>query len=90
MKIAARRLGVVAVDVVNDEIVLTAAETSRVDPASLVAFITRIGSGIRVTPDHKIHAPLADHSPAGLFAAVHDLFARLADKSATPPRAPTG
>jgi transcription-repair coupling factor (superfamily II helicase) len=90
VKIAARRLGVVAVDVVKGEIVLTAAETSRVDPASLVDFITRTGSAIRVTPDHKIHAPLADHSPAGLFAAAHDLFARLADKGATQPTNPKG
>jgi transcription-repair coupling factor (superfamily II helicase) len=90
VKIAARRLGVVAVDVVKDEIVLTAAETSRVDPASLVDFITRTGSEIRVTPDRKIHAPLADLSPAGLFAAVHDLFARLEEKGVRQARNPTG
>jgi transcription-repair coupling factor (superfamily II helicase) len=79
VKIAARRLGVVAVDLVKGELVLTAAATSRVDPKTLLDLITRTGSEIRVTPDHKIHVPLADHSPQALFAAVHDLFARLAD-----------
>jgi transcription-repair coupling factor (superfamily II helicase) len=80
VKIVARRLGVVAVDVAKDELVLTAAETSRVDPKYLLDLINRDGSGIRVTPDRKIHAPLEDHSPRALFAAVHDLFARLSDK----------
>jgi transcription-repair coupling factor (superfamily II helicase) len=80
VKIAARGLGVVAVDVVKDELVLTAAETSRVDPKTLLDLITRNGSGFRVTPDRRIRAPLADHSPRALFAAVHDLFARLSDK----------
>jgi transcription-repair coupling factor (superfamily II helicase) len=80
VKIAARRLGVVAVDVVKDDLVLTAAETSRVDPNTLLDLMTQDGSGIRVTPDRRIHAPLADHSPRALFDAVHDLFARLADR----------
>jgi hypothetical protein len=79
VKIAARQLGVVAVDVVKDELVLTAAETSRVDLNTLLDLITRTGSAIRVTPDRKIRAPLADPSPPALFAAVHDLFARLSD-----------
>jgi len=79
VKIAARGLGVIAVDVVKDELVLTAAETSRVDSQTLLDLITRKGSGIRVTPDRRIHAPLADHSPRALFAAVHQIFARLAN-----------
>jgi transcription-repair coupling factor (superfamily II helicase) len=80
VKIAARRLGVVAVDVVKEELVLTAAETSRVDPKTLLDLITGSGSGVRITPDRKIHAPLADSSPRALFAAVHDLFARLTER----------
>jgi transcription-repair coupling factor (superfamily II helicase) len=80
VKIAARGLGVVAVDVVKDDLVLTSAETSRVNPETLLDLITRDESGIRVTPDHRIQAPLADHSPQALFAAVHELFARLADR----------
>jgi len=79
VKIAARRLGVIAVDVVKDELVLTAAETSRVDPRTLLDLITRSGSAVRVTPDHKIRAPLSDPSPRALFAAVHHLFALLSD-----------
>jgi len=80
VKIAARRLGVVAVEVVKDELVLTAAETSRVDPKTLLDLITRSGSAVRITPDRRIRAPLADRSPPALFAAIADLFARLADK----------
>jgi transcription-repair coupling factor (superfamily II helicase) len=80
VKIAARRLGVVAVDLTEHELILTAAETSRVDPKYLLDLITRSGSAARVTPDRKIHAPLEDHSPRALFAAIHDLFARLSDK----------
>ncbi len=80
VKIAARHLGVIAVDVVKDEIVLTAAATSRVDPKTLLGLIKETGSAVRVTPDHKIHAPLPDRSPGALFAAIHDLFAQLAGK----------
>jgi transcription-repair coupling factor (superfamily II helicase) len=80
VKIAARRLGVIAVDLVKDEIVLTAAETSRVDPKILLDLVTRTGSAVRVTPDRKIRTPLTDRSPQALFAAIHQLFARLADK----------
>jgi transcription-repair coupling factor (superfamily II helicase) len=80
VKIAARNLGVAAVDVVKDELVLTAAETSRVDPKTLLDLITRTGSAVRVTPDRKIRAPLADPSPRVLFAAIHDLFARLSER----------
>jgi transcription-repair coupling factor (superfamily II helicase) len=80
VKIAARRLGVIAVDVVKDEIVLTAAETSRVNPKILLDLVTRTGSAVRVTPDRKIRSPLTDRSPQALFAAIADLFARLADK----------
>jgi len=80
VKIAARRLGVVAVDVVGDEIVLAAAPTSRADPRILLDLIEGDGAGARVTPDHKIHAPLPDPSPRALFAAVQGLFAQLTDK----------
>ncbi len=80
VKIAARRLGVAAVDVVKGELVLTAAETSRVDPTTLLDLITRTGSAVRVTPDRKIRAPLPDSSPRALFAAIHDLFALLSHK----------
>jgi transcription-repair coupling factor (superfamily II helicase) len=80
VKIAARHLGVAAVDVVKGDLVLTAAETSRVDPTTLLDLITRTGSAVRVTPDRKIRAPLPDSSPRALFAAIHDLFALLSHK----------
>ena len=80
VKIAARGLGVAAVDVVKGELVLTAAETSRVDPKTLFDLITRTGSAVRVTPDRKIRAPLPDPSPRALFATVDELFALLAER----------
>jgi hypothetical protein len=51
-----------------------------VDPKTLLDLITRSGSAVRITPDRRIRAPLADRSPPALFAAIADLFARLADK----------
>ncbi|UCE84888.1 MAG: transcription-repair coupling factor [Deltaproteobacteria bacterium] len=76
VKILARRLGVVAVDVARGEFVLSASETSRIDPQRLVNLLTRAGSGARVSPDHKIFAPLPGE-PAELFPAARRLLSAL-------------
>ena len=57
LKILARRLGVVAVDVARGEIVLTAGENTNVDPQRLLNLLKQGGGGLRVAPDHKIYAP---------------------------------
>jgi transcription-repair coupling factor (superfamily II helicase) len=79
LKIQARGLGITAVDVVQGELALTAAETTRIDPQRLVNLLTQVGLGLRVTPDHKIFAPLPPNpEPQRLFEAAHSLLSRLA------------
>ncbi|MEB2345251.1 MAG: transcription-repair coupling factor [Deltaproteobacteria bacterium] len=80
LKIAARRLGVAAVDLAGDQIVLTAAETTRIDPRRLVNLLTHPTAGIRVAPNHRIYAPVAGDArdPEHLFGAAHALLGQLA------------
>jgi transcription-repair coupling factor (superfamily II helicase) len=79
LKIAARRLGVAAVDVAGDQLVLTAAESTQIDPRRLVNLLTHPTAGIRVAPNHKIYAPLPARaeSPEALFDAAQALLAQL-------------
>jgi len=80
LKIAARRLGVAAVDLAGDQIVLTAAETTRIDPRRLVNLLTHPTAGIRVAPNHRIYAPVPGDArdPDALFGAAHALLGQLA------------
>jgi transcription-repair coupling factor (superfamily II helicase) len=78
LKILARRLGVVAVDVARGEIVLTAGENTNVDPQRLLNLLKQGGGGLRVAPDHKIYAPAPGRGvPEALFAAARRLFEHL-------------
>jgi transcription-repair coupling factor (superfamily II helicase) len=78
LKILARRLGVVAVDVARGEIVLTAGENTNVDPQRLLNLLKQGGGGLRVAPDHKIYAPAPRRGvPEALFAAARRLFEHL-------------
>ena len=78
LKIAARRLGIATVDVAGEDLVLTAADTTRVDPTRLVNLLTHPTLGIRVAPNHKIFAPLPRSGDSeALFAAAHRLLAQL-------------
>jgi transcription-repair coupling factor (superfamily II helicase) len=78
LKIEARRLGVAAVDVAQGELVLTAADSTHIDPKRLVAMLTHPTLGIRVAPNQKIHAPLGtDRAPDALFSTAHALMAQL-------------
>jgi len=78
LKILARRLGIVAVDVARGELVLSVSERARIDPQRLVALLSRGDAGLRVTPDHKIHAPVpAGAGDAALFETARDLLGRL-------------
>jgi transcription-repair coupling factor (superfamily II helicase) len=83
LKILARRLGVVAVDLANGELVLTAAQTSNVDPERLMRLLTQAGGGLRVTPGHKIYAPAASREPAQLFDSARRLLANLGGAATT-------
>lgn len=77
VKILARRLGVVAVDVSGGELALTVADRASIDPVKLVELLSdRNASGLRVTPDHRIFAP--GPGPDGsIFDAACDLLAQL-------------
>ncbi len=83
LKLAARRLGIAAVDYSSGELVLTAGEITHIDPSRLRSLLTnaRAAGGIRVTPGHKIYAPARDPSAQGLYAAALQLFERLAPAS---------
>jgi transcription-repair coupling factor (superfamily II helicase) len=78
LKIVARRLGVVAIEVAKGELVLTAGPSTRIEPQRLVNLLTHAGSGIRVSPDHKIYAPAPPGGdPQALFEAATRVFQRL-------------
>ena len=79
LKIRARKLGVAALQLHGGEFVLQVAESSQIDPQRLVQILTRAGSGMRVTPDHRIYgpAPSTDDGPPALFAAAHELMKHL-------------
>jgi transcription-repair coupling factor (superfamily II helicase) len=77
LKILARRLGVAAVDVADGEFVLTAAQSSKVDPERLLGLLTQAGGGMRVTPGHKIYAPAPSREPDRLIDAARSLLTNL-------------
>ena len=78
LKILARRLGVVAVDVARGEIVLTAGESTNVDPVRLLNLLKQGGGGLRVAPNHKIHARAPGRGgPDALFGAARRLLENL-------------
>ncbi len=77
LKVMARKLGVLAVDSANGEIVLTAAESTKIDPQLLVNLMTQAGSGLRVSPGHKIHAPALTRDPIEMCDAAQRLLVNL-------------
>jgi transcription-repair coupling factor (superfamily II helicase) len=77
LKTRARRLGIAAIDLSNGEIVLTAADQSKVDPQRLLDLLHQAGAGMRVAPDRKIYARAPKGDPAQLFAATRNLLANL-------------
>lgn len=79
IKVAARRLGIAAVDIVRGEIVLRASSHTQIDPQRLVNLMTQPAMGIRVAPDHRIIAPLppGEVDAETLFPAIHALLRHL-------------
>ena len=77
LKIAARTLGIAAIDFSSGELVLTAAEATRIDPQRLVNLLTKASGGVRVTPGHKIYSPVPDPSPKGIYKAARRLLDHL-------------
>ena len=56
---------------------LTAADTTRLDPQRLVNLMTQAKSGVRVAPGHKIFAPAPQGDPVALVGAARRLLANL-------------
>jgi len=77
LKSRARQLGIAAIDLTKGEIVLTAADQSKVDPQRLLDLLHQAGAGMRVAPDRKIYARAPKGDPAHLFAATRNLLANL-------------
>ena len=77
LKILARKLGVAAIDVVDGEFVLTASQSTQVDPERLLRLLGQAGGGMRVAPGHKIYAPAPSREPDRLFDAARCLLANL-------------
>lgn len=78
LKILARRLGIAAVDLTRGALVLTAGAATRVDPHQLVRRMLGSKPALRVTPDHRIHAPApAGTDPRALFEAARTLLESL-------------
>ncbi|MEZ4332221.1 MAG: transcription-repair coupling factor [Myxococcota bacterium] len=79
LKIAARRLGIVRVEVARGDLVLQVAPKSQIDPDRLVRLLTQSRAGIRVTPEQKLvtRAPGPEGGPAALFAAARTLLKKL-------------
>jgi len=83
LKILARALGVAAVDYGRGEVVLTAGPTTRIDPRRLVNLMAQGGSGIRVSPEQRVYAPVRSNQPRDLFAAARRLLRRLGAPAAS-------
>ena len=78
LKILARRLGIASVDLKAGEFVLTAGETTNVDPERLLRLMTQAGAGMRVTPGHQIIAPAPGNADAiQLFDSARRLLRHL-------------
>ena len=77
LKIAARRLGIAQVMLDGAELVFTAAPTTRVDPGKLHKLVTRRRADLRVMPDQRIRAALAERDPESLFARAGEVLREL-------------
>ncbi len=52
-------------------------EQSNIDPKRLLNLLHQAGTGMRVSPDHKIYARAPDGDSTALFAAARNLLANL-------------
>ena len=79
LKTLARKLGVVQVGLAGGEFVLSVAESAPIDPQRLVRILTRPGSGLRVTPDHRIYGPAPEPSAdaTALFDAARAMLKQI-------------
>ncbi|MBW2243424.1 MAG: transcription-repair coupling factor [Deltaproteobacteria bacterium] len=81
LKVRARELGVIKIEIERGALVLTAAESSQVDPARLVDWMNASDPEIEVLPDHRIRAKAPDKTAAALFQRTHWLLDQLSHPS---------
>jgi transcription-repair coupling factor (superfamily II helicase) len=79
LKIAARRLGIVRIEIARGELVLHVAPKSQIDPDRLVQLLSHARSGIRVTPEQRLiaKAPGPEGGDEALFDATRTLLRKL-------------
>ncbi len=80
LKVRARELGVLKIELERGALVLTAAETSQVDPARLVEWMTGDGDGepeLEVLPDQRVRARAPDTRAEALFPRAHWMLDQL-------------
>ena len=79
LKIGARRLGIVRIEISRGEIVLQVAPTSQIDPDRLIQLLSHARSGLRVTPEQRLiaKAPGPEGGAPALFDATRSLLRKL-------------
>ncbi len=84
LKVRARELGIAKIELDRGGLLLTAADSSHVDPARLVAWIGDPRSAIEVLPDQRLRTPAPPpNPPEPLFAQAHWLLDQLTSGDAT-------
>jgi transcription-repair coupling factor (superfamily II helicase) len=79
LKIAARRLGILRIEIARGEFVLQVADRAQIDPDRLIQLLSHARSGIRVTPEQKLiaQAPGPEGGPEALFDGARELLKKL-------------
>jgi transcription-repair coupling factor (superfamily II helicase) len=79
LKIAARRLGILRIELLRGELVLQVAEQSRIDPDRLVQLLSHARPDLRVTPEQRLvaKAPGPEGGAEALFDAARSLLRKL-------------
>jgi len=77
IKMTARKLGVAAIDYAKGDLVVTAGAHTRIDPQRLVNLLQHAGSGMRVTPDHRVYAYVGSSDATSLFDAATRVLTNL-------------
>ena len=82
LKIAARRLGIVRIEMLRGEFVLQVAPKSQIDPERLVRLLSHARGGLRVTPEQRLiaKAPGPEGGAEALFDAARTLLRKLSGK----------
>lgn len=86
IKTRARRLGIESISLKRHQFIFQVASHSQIDLGKLVALLSKKGSQLHVTPDHKIFAPAPKQavSPSELLEAANDALKTISPKEKDP------